>query len=68
MKTLKDDLESAPNNIDRLWIRIPITIFLSLIAIPVWAVLGALLGAYEMFRDFTIPCLLGEKTREFNGY
>jgi len=57
MKTFIEDLRAPLNEVDRLWLRIPATIFIT----PVVIVLCALVSIYEVIIDFTIPCLKGKK-------
>jgi len=52
MNTLKEDLKEDLNNVQRWWIRKPSVIMLTLIVIPV----GALLGIIDIVKQLYDDC------------
>lgn len=52
MKTLREDLNSSLDKVERKWIRRPVTIFFLILIIP----LGALLGIIDRVEDWFEKC------------
>lgn len=65
MQSIWNDFNSPLNEVERKWIRRPITIFLSLVLIPLCTIYGALAGVQEAFKEFIehflIDCWYGNK-------
>ncbi len=65
MRKLRDDLNMPLSKVERRWLRIPLTVIISLIMIPLTIIgtFGLSIGAgiYDVWNEFTEPCLKGPK-------
>ena len=59
MQSLREDFNSDLNRVERRWIRLPATIFLTPLAIIIGIVVGAIIGAFTAWDDFTADCWRG---------
>ncbi len=61
MKTLKEDLNSSLENIERHYIRIPLTLFLSPLVLSISLIAYIVFAFIDFYKEFFIECLLGKK-------
>lgn len=58
-KTFKEDLQSSLPDIQRHYIRVPITIILTPVVFVLMILTGITQGFIGTFKEFLIPCLKG---------
>jgi hypothetical protein len=65
MNTFRQDFGSPLTEIDRAWLRIPVTLFLAFfLVLPLLVVVGALRGSKEAWEFFIWPGLTGEDSNK----
>ncbi len=64
MQTLKEDLQGDLDAVQRKWLRISVTLILTIISLPIimiyWLIVGPLKYAKRLLVQFTLPCLRGD--------
>lgn len=64
MRTFCNEFSVPLDKVERVWIRIPATIILSIGILPLFVVVGAMIGALETIEDwweiFAKPCWKGK--------
>lgn len=59
---MKQDYLNTPlSEVRNPWVRIPVTVFLSILAVPLCGLWGLIDGAKRGFVHFTIECIKGPK-------
>ena len=56
MKSIREDLGSNLDKIERGWIRKPSIIIITILTIPLGAIIGAIEGAYKLTKSIYDDC------------
>lgn len=60
MQSIKEDLQSDLDSVQRHWIRIPVTLIITVMFIVPIIIYGFVDSTVKFIKDFTVPCLRGD--------